>query len=263
MGAVEAHIARRLGRPVSGLRMLEIGPGQRQRQQAYFAARGNSVLGVDLDVIPQGYDVRAYLEMLRTNGGVRTVKTLGRKLLGLDTAYQRELMRQLGVTHLPRLPVRQMDATRLELESESFDAAVSFSALEHFPEPGAAIAEVVRVLRPGGVAYLSLHLYTSDNGIHDARIFAGDREGIPLWAHLRPAQAHLAQRNAYLNELRLPQWLALFAEHLPGADIVRLEHDRAWQAPQLAELRAAGELAEYTDDELFTVDLAAVWTKPG
>jgi hypothetical protein len=33
-------------------------------------------------------------------------------------------------------------------------------------------------------------------------------------------------------------------------------------SPALKELRAGGELAEYADEELLTVNLVAVWKKP-
>jgi SAM-dependent methyltransferase len=260
MADVEHHLEDALGRPVRNLKMLEIGPGQKQRQQAYFSAAGNDVLGIDLDVIP--HTPSEYLEMLRTNGSVRTLKTIGRKMLGLDAAYQRELCKQLGVEKMNPLPVRQMDATHLEFEDNTFDVVYSFSALEHFPDPGAALAEVSRVLKPGGAAYIALHLYTSDSGIHDARIFSGNRAEVPFWAHLRPQVAHLAQSNAYLNKLRLREWEALFEANFPQAQLLRHEYDRSWQAGELAKLRAAGELSEYTDEELLTVDLCALWVKP-
>jgi ubiquinone/menaquinone biosynthesis C-methylase UbiE len=43
------------------------------------------------------------------------------------------------------------DATRLPLASESVDAAVISDALHHIGDPDATLAEVERVLRPGGV----------------------------------------------------------------------------------------------------------------
>jgi SAM-dependent methyltransferase len=42
-----------------------------------------------------------------------------------------------------------------ELESASFDTVVCTQVLEHLPRPSAAIAEIARVLRPGGVLILS------------------------------------------------------------------------------------------------------------
>lgn len=43
-----------------------------------------------------------------------------------------------------------MDARHLSFENNSFDFVYSFHALEHIPSPKAVIAEMKRVLRPGG-----------------------------------------------------------------------------------------------------------------
>jgi ubiquinone/menaquinone biosynthesis C-methylase UbiE len=43
------------------------------------------------------------------------------------------------------------DATRLPFDDESFDACRIDRVLQHIPDPAAAIREMVRVLRPGGV----------------------------------------------------------------------------------------------------------------
>jgi ubiquinone/menaquinone biosynthesis C-methylase UbiE len=49
-----------------------------------------------------------------------------------------------------RVDVKQADATRLPFTDESFDAAVSFIMLHHVIDWEKAVAEAVRVLRPGG-----------------------------------------------------------------------------------------------------------------
>ena len=44
----------------------------------------------------------------------------------------------------------KMDARELEFADASFDLVYSFHALEHIPQPRQALAEMARVLRPGG-----------------------------------------------------------------------------------------------------------------
>lgn len=61
-------------------------------------------------------------------------------------AYARE---QAGV---PWLEFRHGDATALPFDDGAFDAAVSMQVLEYVPDVDAALAEIARVLRPGGRA---------------------------------------------------------------------------------------------------------------
>jgi SAM-dependent methyltransferase len=260
--AIEDRLEGALGQSIRGQRMLDVGPGQRAPQQSYFTALGNDVIGVDRDVIPQGLNPRPYVRMARSSGLLRTAKTIGRKALRLDASFNREVCRRMGLRHAPRLRFRQMEPGALTFGDGAFDVVYSISTFQSLRDPVAALGEVARVTRRGGVAYVQLHLYTSDNGIHDPRIFADDRDDIPLWSHLRPEHAHKVRPNVYLNRLRLHEWEALFETALPGAEHVRLQPGRHRVEDKMNEIRRQGELGEYSDDELLTVDLAALWVKP-
>ena len=48
------------------------------------------------------------------------------------------------------------DATRLPFRSESFDAIIAAEILEHIPDDAAAMAEITRVLRPGGTVAVTV-----------------------------------------------------------------------------------------------------------
>lgn len=50
--------------------------------------------------------------------------------------------------------VRTMSAADLDYPDGHFDAVVSFHAIEHIPGAGAALAEMARVVRPGGKVLL-------------------------------------------------------------------------------------------------------------
>ena len=61
----------------------------------------------------------------------------------LDAAARR-------VERAPNVELRRMDAERIELPDASFDAVISLCAVLHFPRLGQALAEMTRVLVPGG-----------------------------------------------------------------------------------------------------------------
>jgi SAM-dependent methyltransferase len=61
----------------------------------------------------------------------------------------------------------EADAARLPLEDEAFDVVYSYNTFEHVAQPDAALAEAIRVLRPGGHLYLDFGpLYFSPFGLH-------------------------------------------------------------------------------------------------
>jgi ubiquinone/menaquinone biosynthesis C-methylase UbiE len=54
-----------------------------------------------------------------------------------------------------RVRLRQGEAGRLPWPDASFDLVISLEALEFFPRPRRALAEMIRVLRPGGALIVS------------------------------------------------------------------------------------------------------------
>ena len=59
-------------------------------------------------------------------------------------------MRRAGEQALDNLVPTQGDARRLPYEDASFDAAFLVTVLGEIPDQGEALAELARVLRPGG-----------------------------------------------------------------------------------------------------------------
>ena len=60
-----------------------------------------------------------------------------------------------------KLDVQEADCTRLPFEDASFDVACSFKVLAHVPDFDAAMAEMVRVVRPGGHLVVDIYNRTS------------------------------------------------------------------------------------------------------
>ena len=256
----EARIAGRFGRILSDLDVLEIGPGQYCERSRYFG-RCNRVTAIDLDTIPRSRQLGDYVRMLKANGIGRLLKTTGRKVLLVDRARRRTWERELGTKNLPEPKLLFGDVCTAPLQKESFDVLVTWSVFEHLSDPAKAIENVIQSLRPGGVFYVGIHLYTSNSGHHDIRAFTGAGESLPLWGHLRPTKEHLIHQGSYLNKLRLPEWRTLFASKAPGSEEFLEDYGadrlRGLMTPDLRQ-----ELGQYTDDELLSVDAFYLWKKP-
>lgn len=258
----EKFVADRFGMTLENRDALEIGVGQLPRQMACFALR-NRVTGIDLDVAPQGLDIPAYWTMLRRNGPLRVTKTIVRKAMGFDRSFRREMARQLGVAKLPPTRALPMDASRMDFPDGSFDFIYSFDVFEHLPEPGPILRDCARVLRPGGVFYTSLHPITTEDGFHDLRIIAGQRDGIAYWAHLRPELKHTVAASSYLNEIRVADWRKTIDREMPGATVELTVPENIEQLRrELADIRKTKGLADFTDDELLCRRLVVGWKKP-
>jgi SAM-dependent methyltransferase len=104
----------------AGRRVLEVGCGQGTVLN-HLAARRAAAFGVDMSMV----------SIERTRAGAR----------------------ELG----HHVEVAQSDAELLPFPDECFDAVVSFGVLHHTPDTAKAIAEVRRVLRPGGLAIVMLY----------------------------------------------------------------------------------------------------------
>ena len=245
---------------LTGMKGLEIGPGQKLGCLRCFGLT-NEMVGIDTDIIAHGSNPLAYLRMLRHNSMLRTAKTLTRQALGVDRRFSVALAAELGVESFPPPRLMRMSATAMTFPDASFDFVYSHSVFEHIDDPRAALQEVRRVLRPNGVAYISVHLYTSHSGSHDPKILADGRPVEPLWPHLRPELAGSVHANTYLNKYSLSEWRTLFEKEFPGATHVSDRQDEEI-GDGLKRLRATGELSQYTDEELVTVNLIAIWQKP-
>jgi SAM-dependent methyltransferase len=81
----------------------------------------------------------------------RMVKSLERRL-GLAPAKETEapFFAWLGVYRRAGVPVRNLNLTRLACPDSSFDCVVALSVIEHVPHVERSLAEMYRVLAPGG-----------------------------------------------------------------------------------------------------------------
>lgn len=95
-------------------------------------------------------------------------------------------------------PVVVGDGARLPFRTGSFGAVVCTEVLEHVDEPVAVFAEISRVLRPDGIAYVTTPNYANLAGLHK---WAADRRtGRHDW---NPWGAHEGGYEAFMTGRRL------------------------------------------------------------
>ena len=256
----EERMAQALGRPVRGLDILEIGAGQ-QCERARYLGQYNLTTVIDLDWIPRTSGIGDYVAMLKRNGVGRLIKTAGRRLLRVDRMRRDAWARALGTSTFRDPFMMHGDVCSDPLPESAFDLIVSWSVFEHLRDPAAAMRNIWRALRPDGVFFIGIHLYTATNGHHDfSRSQTGD-DGLPPWAHLRPSTRHLVRPSAFLNEWRVADWRRLYADYAEVKEYLDDYGDAVRMRGLLTDsLRA--ELDAFDEPELVTIDAYYVGKKP-
>ena len=168
-----------------------------------FAERLCALAGVSpgdqvLDV-GAGTGLAARAAARRVGGGGKVLATdLAEGMLAVGEARGRK---EGLVPHILRFQV--MDAERLDLADDSVDVALSLYAFLHFTDPAAALAELKRVLRPGGRLCI---------GVGSGPPFPSIRGGVFLARRIKDRAA----RELGLRAEMPPQLLGLLDEHLPA-----------------------------------------------
>jgi SAM-dependent methyltransferase len=123
--------------------------------------------------------------------GLNMLREAGACPVGVDLDFA--ALRAARATEPARLV--RADAVRLPLPSEAVDLVVSFETIEHIPDAAALIAELRRVLRPGGRLVLSTPNRAFRDGEENSnpfhvREFTGDELKDLLGQHFREVRLH-------------------------------------------------------------------------
>lgn len=115
----------------------------RSRAARYINARGGAVLelGVGTGLSLADYD--------------KTVAVTGIDFSAEMLEKARDKVRERGLSQVRAL--RRMDARQLDFADESFDTVAAMHVLSVVPEPERVMAEIARVLRPGGEVVIVNH----------------------------------------------------------------------------------------------------------
>jgi SAM-dependent methyltransferase len=158
-----------------------------------------------------------------------------------------------------RVELRPGDAVSLPLDDTSVDAALCVQVLEYVADPTVALAELHRVLRPGGrvlvwdVDWATVSLHASDPALTERVLSAWDQHlthrSLPrtLGPRLRSAgfeqvrmQAHPFSTCEFDPETYGVALLPLIATFVIGRDEITEHESQAWVAEQ-RDLGARGE----------------------
>lgn len=220
----------RPSRGLADLRVVDLGAGQWMSNARLFAAAGARVLAVDPELPPA--HVTGYARFARELGLQRAAKTLANDLL-MRRRFDGALSEAAGVEAeaLARAEVGRFrgGAERLPLEDASVDLVVSDNVFEHLPDVRAVTNEIARVLRPGGVACITIHPFTAfSGGHHPATIHHGDGPFVPTippWDHLR---AERFPSGVFLNRVRIRDYRAILASRLETRAWDERQEGAAW-----------------------------------
>jgi SAM-dependent methyltransferase len=219
--------------------ILDVGNGSLRPQYALLRSAGHCVVGIDFVNRPGvSWKRSAYLVM-------RRLYALQLNLPADAMSPQNLISGNVGI---------------MPFSGESFDLAISNAAFEHFLDVPAVLDDLHRVLRPGGMIWVGIHLFTSPSGGHNVSFTQYPLRSLPLgtepWDHLR------AQRRRFtvpLNRWRKGQFLAAFAERF---DVLHhycaLREGEQWLTPEIE-----AELSDYTRDELTCANLVIIAQKRG
>lgn len=228
-------------------RVLDLGCGGRGGIVLPLHSLGISATGIDYDVVSPRFSPAGWWAVARCNGAERALKTIGRQVL-FDYSFYKHMRRRLGCElRWNGLDVRRMDARALQFDSESFSFIFSAAAFEHIADVEAATAEMRRVLRDEGMAYIRIHLFPSLSGGHaldwaDADEDAPPITPVPPWDHLRERRF---PPHVYLNQLRSDDFMEIFSRHF---SVLEVMHDTEGYAHLTPEIRH--ELANWSEEDL-------------
>jgi len=159
----------------------------------------------------------------------------GFRIVAIDLAEHmlalgRDNVRAAGLEQ--RIALERQDAKQLSYEHGSFGAVISNSIVHHIPEPQRVLAEMVRVLQPGGVLFVRdllrppdlatlrqlVHSYAGDANAHQQKMFAESLHAALTLTEIRQLAAELGFDPATIQQTTDRHWTWSARTRAPLAD---------------------------------------------
>jgi len=245
------NLVTKFGYTFDSTHVLDVGCGANASMTLMLHSAGVKVTGIDEYIGYRwglGFSPSRYLRYL---GEVGLPKTL-RKVVGelvYDRHYYTFLAKNLGFSLTEKeIDLQEMKADNVQFANCTFDIVHSNATWEHLPNVKKANLEVARILRPGGIAYIEIHLFPSLSGGHDLPwIVPGKTElgDVGPWGHLR---SPTWREPVYLNRLREKDYRLLF-EETPALKIVDWRTEFT-EGEEFLTDQLLNELSDYSREEL-------------
>lgn len=241
---------------IQGIKILEVGCGQRFTTTLLFHSMGYNIIGIDTDFIDPHFSIKGFLRVLKTNGFERFVKTFFRHIL-FDRVYYRTLQKEFGkLLKINDVDIRVMNVCHLEFPDNYFDYICSNAVFEHINDVEKATSEIARVLKSGGIVDIGIHLFPSLSGGHNLE-WAYPNENpskrVPPWDHLRK---NFFPTHVYLNKLRENDYLLIFNKYFSIIDIKSKHEGKKFLTKEILN-----ELTSFSKNELLKRSIRVVMKK--
>jgi SAM-dependent methyltransferase len=239
--------AQAAGHPVKGERILDIGCGWRFPITLMLHSCGARVTGLDSEFVDRRLSASKLWKHFVQHGPTALARRFVREAIHKNV-YYRTLEKQFGCPlRFEGLDLRNTQIEALAEDAE-YDLVFSNATFEHISDVEEAVQVVARVLKPGGMAYVSIHLFPSLTGGHDVLSNVGGasvvfRPGASPWRHLIDREW---KPPVYLNRWRESQYREAFERHLR----IREWRPESWEEESFLNEGLMRELSGYTRDEL-------------
>jgi len=165
----------------------------------WFVARRRMVRALIQRYAPRREGLKILDAGCGTGGTLTALEGLGERW-GCDIAEEALLLcQQRGLDHL-----RQSRLEQLDFEDQSFDVVVSCDVLEHVEQDDRAMAEMARVLRPGGICVLTVPAHRFLWSEHDEALAHVRRYETPEFVRLMEGAGLRVEKLTKAVALALP-----------------------------------------------------------
>ncbi|MFC2009341.1 methyltransferase domain-containing protein [Chloroflexota bacterium] len=224
--------------------ILDVGCGELYPFTLLLHNMRNTVTGIDtvyVDVDSPVY--KRYWTTIRMDGYKRFVESFLLEILFKKRAFYEQLQNLCDFPLTTNsIDIRHMSVEEMDFSEKTFDIVISNAVFEHIRNVPQALSEINRVLKPGGIAYAYIHLFTSLSGGHHPNW--QDFNKVPPWDHLRQKKFPL---NDCLNRLREHEYISLFQHNF---EIIQIKYIEEKEPKDLLYPEIRAELGDYSEEEL-------------